>query len=57
LTIGCDGAIVGIKTEEGRGSVHYELIWEIPGYRGYQALKRPINKITGGEENNGNLKD
>jgi hypothetical protein len=33
------------------------LIWEIPDYRGYQALKRPISDIAGEEENNGNLKD
>ncbi|MFH1031065.1 MAG: ABC transporter substrate-binding protein, partial [Chloroflexota bacterium] len=30
LTNGCDGYIIGIKTKEGRGSAHYELIWEIP---------------------------
>ena len=30
LTIGCNGYIIGFKTKEGRGSAHYELIWEIP---------------------------
>ena len=30
MTIGCDGYTIGIKTKEGRGSAHYELIWEIP---------------------------
>lgn len=30
MTIGFDGDIIGIKTKEGRGSAHYELIWEIP---------------------------
>ena len=30
MTFVCDGYIIGIKTKEGRGSAHYELIWEIP---------------------------
>ena len=35
LTIGFDRHIIGIKTKEGRGSAHYELIWEIPIYITY----------------------
>ncbi|MFC2005939.1 dihydrodipicolinate synthase family protein [Chloroflexota bacterium] len=31
MIIGHDGYIIGIKTKEGRGSAHYELICEIPG--------------------------
>ena len=30
LGVGDSGNIIGIKTKEGRGSVHYGLIWEIP---------------------------
>jgi hypothetical protein len=33
LTIICDGYIISDKTEDGRRSAHYELIWEIPAYR------------------------
>jgi hypothetical protein len=30
LTTGCNAYIIAFKTKEGRGSAHYELIWETP---------------------------
>ena len=30
FTTGCDGYIIGDKTEDGRRSAHYELKWGIP---------------------------
>ncbi|MFC2059741.1 NAD(P)/FAD-dependent oxidoreductase [Chloroflexota bacterium] len=32
MTSGCEGYIIGIQTEEGRGSVRYEMIWKTPEF-------------------------
>jgi hypothetical protein len=46
LTIICDGYIISDKTEDGRSSAHYELIWEIPARavrRNEQRNRKPNN--------------
>jgi hypothetical protein len=40
LTIGCNGYTIGFRTEEGRGSAHYKLIWEIPNEWNSRLLPR-----------------
>ena len=41
---------IGIKTKEGRGSAHYELIWEIPAkrYQPYHANRERRIKVARG---------